>query len=152
MCRNSLKLFSCIALTITLLFSGACTLGQPAVSNPSDKPDPEEIALDPGIERDAQMIIDTFGLSEKEKKDVIAGVKYLRNKEIGTFASIEIISKELIPQYEKPAFDYIIYFAEIVDDRGEHIRVGFNERGLVNYIIRPSEDSGMWVVFENPVF
>ena len=146
---KSLKLiaFLLLAVALTLLVCGCKGAGdtQNVVADTSDS---EEAVMDPSIEHDAQMIIDTLSLPEYYEDNAVKSVKTLRGFGVESISSIRIIDDADQTDYERAG--HYTFVVEIIDDSGTCYHVGFNNSGLA-IAFYPPDGLGTGIVYNQEI-
>ncbi len=127
--RRNLRLILCIPLMIALLLTCACTTEQAAPERT------EEEVIDPSIERDAQILIDTLTQIDYEEKRAIQAISRLRELGVGQIVTFEIIEDEELSSFDETVG--VVVHAYLTDDTGTRYRIGFTRYGTPLRVILP---------------
>jgi len=146
MFRNKIKCLLIFLLTV-LLFAGGCVQHQSTQNVPSNEEEATEVEMDPSIERDAQMIMDTLSFPEEYKKNVVRLVNSLRHRGVEPFASLGIADYADLDIHEANRLSYLI---EIEDSAGIIYHVTINNNGAT-YAFFPPDGSGVMVLSNEPI-
>ena len=146
MCHKNLRLFF-VLLLIVLLSTGGCVQDQNMQNGSSSATESEEVEMDPSIERDAQMIVETLSLPEYYEENALWSVRSLRDLGVGSFVSLRIVDDANLNVHESDRMDYLV---EIVDDSGTTYYVDFNDDCLV-FVFFPPDGSREKIIYNQEI-
>ena len=144
--KNSRRLLAFI-LIIFLFFGGRIQI-QSAQSVSSNEEEDTEVEMDPSIERDAQMIMDTLSFPEENRENAVRLANYLRHSGVGPFTSLRIADYAELDIHEGARLSYLL---EIVDSAGIIYHVTLNNN-CTTYAFFPPDGPGEMVISNEPIY